>query len=85
MKAAARADAQAAGEWEESASGSKTKKKGAKLKKPSIMVKLRKRLYVLRTDLRPSALHRGWIENPEEGDATEVALSDLRIESILEG
>ena len=62
-----------------------TKEKAPKAKKASIMVKHRKTLFMLRADLRPTALHLGWIEDPETGATTEVELSDLRLDSIVEG
>ena len=71
------------GEGEEGAAG--TKEKVPKTKKASVMVKHRKTLFVLRFDMRPSALHLGWIEDPESGSTMEVELSDLRIDSIVEG
>jgi ParB family chromosome partitioning protein len=90
-KAAAKVDAEGDeegegegdGEGEEGAAG--TKEKAPKTKKASVMVKHRKSLFVLRFDIRPSALHLGWIEDPETGATTEVELSDLRIDSIVEG
>ena len=71
------------GEGKEGAAG--TKEKAPKTKKAAVMVKHRKTLFVLRFDMRPSALHLGWIEDPESGSTTEVELSDLRIDSIVEG
>ena len=61
------------------------KEKSGKVKKPSIMVKHGDSLFVLRADMRPSALRLGWIEDPETGATTEVELSELSIDSIVEG
>ena len=63
----------------------KTREKTPKAKKAVLMVKHSKTLFVLRLDMRPSALHLGWIEDPETGATTEIELSDLRIDSIVEG
>lgn len=51
--------------------------------KLTIMVKLQSRLYVLRADVRPSALHLGWIEDSNSSVMTEVELSELVIDSIV--
>ena len=89
-KAAAKAsdDGEGDGEGEGEGEGGdtgETKEKKPKAKKASVMVKHRKTLFVLRLDMRPSALHLGWIEDPETGATTEVELADLRIDSIVEG
>ena len=59
--------------------------KAAKVRKPSIMVKRGDQLFVLRAELKPSSLHLGWIEHPETNERQEVELSDLSIDSIIEG
>ena len=92
-KAAAKADDEGGegdGEGEGAGAGEggdtgDTKEKKPKAKKASVMVKHRKTLFVLRLDMRPSALHLGWIEDPETSATTEVELADLRIDSIVEG
>lgn len=48
-----------------------------------VMVKHQDRLYMLRLDLRPSALHLGWIEEPESGLVSEAELSDMIMDSII--
>lgn len=55
----------------------------SKAVKPSIMVKWQEKLYVLKPEQRPSALHLGWIEDSNSGVMTEVELSDLVIDSIV--
>jgi len=67
----------------EGADGSK--EPGTKVKKATLMVKHEKALYVLRLDMRPSALHLGWIEEPDTGKTMEVELADLALDSIVEG
>lgn len=58
---------------------------GARGQKAVVMVGRKKgqALFVLRVDLAPSALHLGWIEDPQTGKQTEVELADLRIDSIV--
>lgn len=73
------------GEGSEEGGEADAKPKASKAKKASIMVKHDGALYVLRPDTRPSALHLGWIEDPETGDTSEVELSELVIDSIVEG
>lgn len=52
-------------------------------KKSVVMVSRKKQLYMLRIDLPPSALHMGWIEDPANGERSEVELAELRIDSIV--
>jgi ParB family chromosome partitioning protein len=58
--------------------------KSGKAKKSSVMVKHGDSLFLLRADIRPSALRLGWIEDPATGATTEVELSELSIDSIVE-
>lgn len=74
------------GEDQEAGSAADAKAPKAKAGKPLVMVKRRKdeNLFVLRFDKKPTALHMGWIEDPETGGEVEVELSDLAIDSIVE-
>lgn len=85
--AAGDAEGEGGGEDEQEGGGADDAKASkAKAGKPLVMVKRRKdeHLFVLRIDKKPSALHMGWIEDPETGGEVEVELSDLAIDSIVE-
>ena len=56
---------------------------GTRQEKSTIMVKWQDRLYVLRADIRPSALHLGWIEDSNSMVMSEVELAELIIDSIV--
>lgn len=74
------------GEGQEGEGVADQKAPKAKAGKPLVMVRQRKdeHLFVLRIDKKPTALHMGWIEDPETGGEVEVELSDLAIDSIVE-
>ena len=73
-----------ASENEENTEGAARPSKPTKVGNPLIMVKHENRIFILRADKRPSALHLGWIENTETGDVVEVELSELTLDSIVE-
>lgn len=73
-------DAKPPGAGETTKASPAAKNKAEQLK---VMVKHQNRLYMLRLDLRPTALHLGWIEEPESGLVTETELSDLVVDSIV--
>lgn len=47
------------------------------------LVKWQEKIYELRTDIRPSALHLGWIFDSHSSVMTEIELSELTIDSIV--
>lgn len=48
-----------------------------------VLVRWKEQIYLLRTDIRPSALHLGLIVDPQSNIMTEVELSEVTIDSIV--
>ena len=47
------------------------------------MVSHRGTMFTLRADMRPTALHTGWIEEVRTGGVVEVELKELQLDSIV--